>query len=261
MRRVGSKQTTGPIGIDVGSRCIKIVQLLHAPDGPAQVIAQIRRVPPHLQNGDPGRWEGLATIVDQMLATGCFEGRHVASCMPNGLLEYRNIRVTPMPPGELASAVHWQFGNHLKLQSDEFKSQFIDAGQVWEGDASRREIVAMAARLDDLNEHLNLLKKCGLTAVAIDAVPGALGRIIPSGDVQQPSRFVLDVGYGSTTLVITHENELRLVRRFDMGIAKIDELAARKLQVNAEEAEQMREGLHGGAASADEGAVWPLGST
>lgn len=245
-----NEKGAGPIGFDLGGRYVKIVQFQQDAGG---VIAQTRPLPRDMSEDWRHNPDGLASLIKQMIESDKFIGRQVVGCIPDGLLEYRNLRLAPMSGQELESAVQAQLDNHLNLPVDKFKTQFLDAGTVWEDEDRRQEIVAMAAPLSVVSDYLALLNQCGLSPVAIDAAPVAAARSVAAATGDDAPYVVLDVGYHWTVLVITRQNQIQFVKRLETGLGVLDQDVAAALRISVDEAETLRQCLDRGDDMSD----WP----
>lgn len=243
------KKNAGPIGIDLGSRTIKMVQLCHEPSG-LEMRARIRPLPAADWRSNSGQ---VASLIQQMLREGDFTGHSVVASLPDDLVEYRNMQLDEAPARQLDDIVHEHMGEHLKLEGDQYNTQYLDAGEVWKDDERRREIIAMAAPVAGIDEFLKLLSRCRLTPLVIEVAPSALIRSLagpskPDGD--RPILFV-DIGYESVMLTISKGGSIRFLRRLGLGLAKFDDVVAGQLHVAREQAEIVRDTLAGDSD-------WPL---
>ena len=250
-------RTTFPIGVDLGSRCIKIVQLRRDPDGTLGLAARIRELPDGLGRRWQSHLDDAVALIRPMLRSGGFTGRRAVASITDDIVQYRNMRLAPMAAEDLKSAVHAKFGDHLGLPDDQYQTQFLDAGEVWDGDEARREIIAMAAPLTGVNALIRLLGRCGLLAMAIDAAPTATARSLAplgAGD-GDGSRLFLDIGYAATLLLIVDRESIRFMRRFEFGVGTLDADLAEKLKVSREQAEAVQRALREGDADAGAGSA------
>jgi Tfp pilus assembly PilM family ATPase len=193
----------------------------------------------------------IGSALKRMLGARRFIGRGVVSCLPDSLLEYRNIRLETTSGLDLSSVVRSRCGAELGLPADRYQIQFFDAGEVWEDDALRREIIVVAAPVNKVHEYLKLLTQCGLVPIALDATPAALARALPAP-------LMIDIGYEWTTVVMTQERRVRFVRRLSFGLRVCDDAASRTLHLPREEVVQMRDFL---AGTAGQEVPWPFSGT
>jgi len=97
-----------PIGLDIGSTALRMLQLRGAGDGLAVAAAGRCELPADLKADSPERPAVLIEAIKQLLASAPFEGRRIVLAFPDVDVQYKNIRMPSMPPNELAQAVRWE---------------------------------------------------------------------------------------------------------------------------------------------------------
>jgi type IV pilus assembly protein PilM len=263
----------GPIGLDLGSQTVRLVQLARRPGSgggaaPYRVVAaRARRWPADLPAQGPERTEAVAAVLREMLETGGFKGRRVVSCLPASAVQYRNLRLPKMPRAEMRTAVEWEATGRMNLaEGGQVSVQYFDAGDVWQGEEARREIILLAAPAGLVDEHLRLLQGCNLSPIAIDAVPGALARAAAwnqaaPGEGAAEARFVLEVGYTSTKALIVRQGEVIFFKLIDIGGQKFDQAVAGRLQIPLGDAAELRQQLRpkAGASTGPESPLFGAG--
>ncbi len=239
----------GPIGLHLGTRAVRLVQLdrmLNKPGQTAQVLAAAGADLPVDLPADPiVRNEVIATIIKPLLDRGGFSGRRVVSCMPSNSVQYKNMRMPQMPMSELRSAVEWEARDRLQLGNVSHDLQFVAAGQVRQGEDIREEIIVLAAPTANIEAHVDLLERCGLEPTAIDAVPTALARcVLDRGDTSASAEtcMVIDMGYAASSVLIVSGGRVTFFRVIDVGGAKLDKAIAKQLGLSQEEAWALRTG-------------------
>jgi type IV pilus assembly protein PilM len=242
----GKKVSACPIGIDLGGRTIRMMQLARDGDKVFAVAAASRLLPFEvLDDRGQAYHAAVSHAVRDMLASGQFQERRAVSCLPASALQYKNIRLPRMPRDELASAVQWEASERLKLSADAMSMQFFDAGEVQQGQDTRQEIILMAAPKRFVEDHAKSLTGCDLELSAIDAVPGALARCIGvpgSGDGQDAKvRVVIDVGYNGTKVLITRGERICFFKLIEIGGRAFDEAVALQLQIPVPAAAETRQ--------------------
>lgn len=202
--------------------------------------------------------QAVSHVVRDMLASGKFQGRHAVSCLPAASLQYKNIRLPKMPHDELASAVKWEASERLKLSGDAMNIQFFDAGEVYQGQEARQEVILMAAPNRFIDDHIHSLSSCDLELSAIDVVPAALARCTASIDLKEADdarvNVVIDVGYSGSKVLITQGQRICFFKLIEIGGRHMDEALASKLDLPMAAAAETRKSWMSGEAGSDTGA-------
>src|SRR5688500_16629366 len=146
-----SRPQAQPIGIDVGSDGVKMLQLQPAADssgGAGGLAAVAARCPlPGPASSRPEvLHQAVAAAVRRGLRQGMFRGGQAVAALPNDIVHVRNLRLQPIPEAELEWAVRAEARDLLPFDPDAASVQFIDAGEVGAGPAGgggggpRREV-------------------------------------------------------------------------------------------------------------------------
>lgn len=253
-------QRRSPIGLDLGTHSVRMIQLERGRDGAAKVAAAAARaLPADLPASGPERVKALAAILREMLAAGGFSGAAVVSCLPASAVQYKNLRMPKMPPDELAGAIQWEAADRLKLNAETAQVQFFDAGEVRQGEEARQEIILLAAQRSVVDQHLEALLQAGLKPLAIDVVPGALARSLggkPGSDLEAKAAVVLDVGYVASKVLICQNGRVVFFKLIEIGGRRFDQAVAEALKLQVAEAAVLRrQACEHDDASADPGAA------
>lgn len=247
-----------PIGVDVGARCVRLMQLERRGEGYAALAVGERLLPAGLKPGDEYH-RAVSDAIAGLLSNGSFQGRRCVSCLPASEVQYKNLRLPRMPDEELLQAVQWEANDRLRLSGEPLSIQFYDAGEVRQGDEARREVILLAAPVGFVERHTRSLVDAGLEPVAVDAVPSALRRcvgLLPSGpgsaaggdddDDNAAVRVVIDAGYAGSKVLITRGSRIVFFKLVPVGGKRFDEAASDSLQVPLDEAVALRRQLIAG---------------
>jgi len=126
---------------------------------------------------------------------------------------------------------------------DSVQLQYLDAGEVRQGEEMRHEIILMAAESRDIQEHLDLLAACELTPAAIDATPAALARCAAGRSelpVDAPAQVILDIGQSHSKITITRQGRIVFFKIIEIGGKTFDLAVAEQLNLPMDEAGEVR---------------------
>lgn len=231
-----------PIGLDMGTRVIRLLQFERRGEGLAVVDAAEQSLPTGLSTDSPERDAACVDAIRAMLDAGSFAGRQVVSALPAGAIQYKNLRLPRMPADELRAAVEWEASDRLRFTPDAMRIEFLDAGEVRQGDEVREEIILLAVPHAAVERHLDILLNSGLTPVAIDATPASLARSLRGcgSDLESPAQVVVDLGHTRTKVLIARNGRVLFFKPIEIGGAKLDQAVAQKLNLEPHDAADLR---------------------
>jgi type IV pilus assembly protein PilM len=247
------KNRYSPIGVDIGSHTVKLLQL----NGDRTGVLQAARwdlVDPAGKPRDPDHPDDLAEALRKALDSRRFHGRDAVVCLGSRQLFVQNLRVPKSPDGNLHVAVRQEAEGKLPFPLDEADLRYLEAGDVRQGDTTRREVILMACHRKRLEEYLKPVIAAGLRPVAVDAEPTALLRCYSHQfrrvEDQDQSMMHVHIGASKTAVVIAHESSPLFVKYLDLGGSHMDEAVAFGLDMERPAAAMLR--LHNGDRRRDQ---------
>jgi type IV pilus assembly protein PilM len=237
------RRSADPIGLDFGSRVIRMVQLLQERAHIAIQASAARVLPPGPYTS--GEYEDLrARAVNEMLAEGQFIGRDVVTALNWNDLQVRNLRIPQMPQNEIQSVIQFEAAERFGLDPSKAEVRYVLAGDVRQGTEVKQEVIAFGADRSAIDSHLTMLAKLGLNPVALDAGPCAIFRSFErflrrDEDANEVNVF-LDIGYTASRVVVSRGSNLIFFKSIPVGGICFDELVAEQLDLNPSDATQLR---------------------
>lgn len=246
-------RNTPPIGVDVGRHGVKLAQYdrVGGPDaGRANVIATSRQpLPAGLSSKDEGYHQWVASAMKSALTQGPFIGRRCVSSLPASRVVVKNLRLPTMPADELREAVNWEMRD--RVASDAAMTvQFIQAGEVRQGEDTREEIIAMAAETPFVEGHVEALCEAGLAPLAVEVSVSALARAF-RGACETGVHLLADVGYESTKLLILRDGRVVFYKRIEVGGQHFSQSVANHLAMPLQDAHELRRSFEIGPEGVD----------
>lgn len=226
-----------PIGLDLGHRSLKLVQLaLH--DNRLKVLA-VRRAAV-----DTTRDEALVAALRGLLADGMFRGRQVISALPVDKVRITSLRLPEEEAPQAEELLRREAAERFGLDPARDAIHYLPAGSVRQGDEAKNEYILFAADHAAVEEHIRLLELAGLTPAAIDAAPCALFRAFERTLRRQEDRertfIFIDIGHCYTSVVFGRGGEICFVKQIPLGMGQFNEEVAAALGIAAPEAESFR---------------------
>jgi type IV pilus assembly protein PilM len=246
------KPRCSPIGVDLGSRSVKLLQL--SADRSAVSEAARWDLPAETPEEPEQRAARVAEAIRRAMDGRGFRGREAVFCLGAEGLFVQNIRVAQAQGENLERIVLSEAAGRLPFRCEEAEVRFVEAADVRQGDAVRREVILMACHRPVVQRILELAERTRLKPVAIDAEPTALLRCYAKqfrrDDDQQRRLMFVSIGASTTKVVIARGADAIFVKYVDTGGRHLDEAVARHLNMPAAEAAALRR--HNGDRRADQ---------
>lgn len=203
------------VGIDVGSRAVKAVQLERptGPDGRPRVVAATVR--PRVGDG-PLRADEAAAVAEGLVASG-FLGDRVVLAAPGDALMVGPLELPPRgTQAPLDQLARMEVARNFRCPPESFELAW------WEVPAGGRggrgtQALAVAMPHAGADALLDAVERPGLTVAALDAGPVALVRACRPALAGKGITAVLDLGWGPATLSLVYQGVLTFGRRIPEG--------------------------------------------
>ncbi len=237
------KPKYGPIGLDVGTSSLKMIQLQDDGDRPS-VLAAVSAEIPYATDDPDARREAILQKVGEALRQQPFQGRQVVSALSTADFQMKNLRLPKMPPDDLHSAIEFEAQDRFGLEPDSAQFRWITAGEVRHGNELKEEIMVFAAPNDRVRSRLELLEACRLEPVALDITPCAVARsfirFLRRAEDAESVNVFMDVGWTGTCIVITRGTHMMFLKMIDVGGRHLNSAVAKALDISPEEAADLR---------------------
>lgn len=235
-----------PIGIDVGSRSVKLVQF--TADFTRLVdFSRVEFSATEAKSDEAPPANHAARVVEALHKARDgrgFKGRDVIIGLGEKQLFLQNIRVPRAAGAEMDRLVQQEVAGKVPFPVAEAEVRYVEAADVRQGEQVLREVVAFACHQPTLNGALELCDAARLTPLAIDVEPAALARTYAAQyrrEADQIQRAVIvHFGYTRSAVVIAQGDDILFVKYVDIGGAQLDAAVARHLKMTLAEATSLR---------------------
>lgn len=247
-----AKRRYGPIGVDVGSQSVKLLQF----DAERlRVLESARWDLAAPKTADPAdRDAQVVKAIRQARERRNFRGREAVFSIPAADLFVQNIRVPKATGEELSRTICAEAAGRVPFAGDEAEVRYIEADNVRQGDAVRREVILLACHRPLLERTLAVADGAGLRPMAVDVEPSALVRCYSKQfrrDQDQEARMMyVNVGASTTAVVIARGSSAMFMKYLDVGGRHFDDAVARRLDMSLSDAAALRR--HNGDRRADQ---------
>src|SRR5262245_53532895 len=214
------------VGLDIGTRTIKVVELSGSPKAFRIQRLAIRDVPrapdaPPAEGAEPfDPVAATAAVVRDVFETLKLPKEDVCASFDSGKTMSREIVVPFLEPEKIRKVVKFEAEHHLHSQSvDEVVVNWIKTGETKEGS----RLTIFASSKEELVERLGVLRLAGIEPASIDldctatyTCADALGLF-----AAHPNAILLTVGAHVTSLMLVVEGKPRMVRSFLLGVGSL----------------------------------------
>ena len=241
-----------PIGIDLGARTIKLVQMT----GDRSRLVEAARVELPPLGDKPTAEQQAARLADGLkkgLEGRAFKGRDAVVCLNDRQMFLQSVRVPKQTGAELDRAVSQEAAGRVPFGVEDAEIRYLESADVRQGDSVLREVVVFACQRTVLRQVLDVVETARLSPVGVDVEPAALVRSYAAqfrrDDDRKSRALLVHVGYTRSAAVIAQSDELLFVKYIDIGGLHFDQSVARHLRMELPEAASLRK--HNGDRRAD----------
>ena len=232
----------GPIGVDIGSSAVKLLQL--SADR-RQVVESLCWELPCGEDGLPVQTEeAIFQTLRRAREARNFRGREAVFAMGAEELFVQNLRLPQTGGNSLEKLVCTEAASRLPFDASEAEIRFVQTEPVRQGDTVRLEVIVLACRRAVIEQKLALVEKAGFIPVALEPQPLALLRCYSKqyrreSDQQRRTMYV-NVGAGCSMVVIARGNDLMFMKPIAVGGRCLDAAVAQHLEMPPAEASALR---------------------
>ena len=156
------------IGLDIGTRCVKAIQLTGSEDRFKITEFGIRQVTPDVTP---------EAAVDDLLHSRKFKTKRAVSAVSGRHVFVRYITMPVMSDAELVNAAKYELGKYIPVEVDEVlhDSQKLEDLPPQEGAEPEMRVLLVAAKRSHIDDHIGMVEGSGLQPAVIDVDSFALG--------------------------------------------------------------------------------------
>src|SRR5438552_1534588 len=168
-------QKCNPIGVDFGSDCLRLLQVQRGEGNEFKLIAAASAdVPAHVRHDPGARLNFFIDTVKDLLAQGKFRGREVMLGLPAASMFIQHLRMPKMDADAMKKALPWELRGKLPIDPNHAQLRHIVAGDVFEGQEAKSEVIVMAASKEMVNQFLGAAAKAKLDVIGMNGESKAL---------------------------------------------------------------------------------------
>lgn len=225
------------LGLDVGSRYLKVVQMSHARQAPEVSRIAMRA----LTKGGDDVHAGTSVVeaVVQLFRDSGLKQRGVVTGVAGHGVIAKRIELERMKPSELREVIRWEAEQHLPFDT---ASVELDFQILTPGDPM--DVLLVAAKRDLVHEATEVVRTAGLAVEVLDVDGFALRNALIHNHPEAAEGVVMaaDIGWETTTMVVVEEGIPAVTRDFHFGVRSLCKAAQRETGLGARSTEAMIRG-------------------
>ncbi|MGC9455166.1 MAG: pilus assembly protein PilM [Phycisphaerae bacterium] len=233
-----------PVGIDLGSDSVKLMQLRKSGGVLSVVDCARARLPRGIADDSDELHDHRVRVLRELLHKGNFRGRRAVMALSCEDLRIKLLRLPQMPEAELAQAVQWEASEQFDFEPRNDQLSFVNAGQVRVGEELRNEIIMMAAPANAVEARVRIADELGLRLENIDAEPLALfrsfERLLKRREDAQAVTVLVDLGRRATRVVVARGRQVVFIKNISIGGRDMVKAVAEQLNLSEAEADELR---------------------
>ncbi len=258
------------IGLDIGARFIKVVEIVGGPRSFKVQRVAVREIPGSGPKADtselapaeaaaltddivieedesglttgeqepavhePSREEHISEVIAEVFQTLSLPREDVCASFESDATVFREIMVPFFEEDQIRKVVRFEAENHLHSYAiDDVIVNWIKTGETKDGS----RLTIFASPKDQLAQHIAMTRRARVDPASVDLDATALYTALEASGVFEanPDCIVIEVGAHSTTLMLLVDGRPRVVRAFRLGVGSLEKEVGDALGVSADE--------------------------
>ena len=233
------KQRKSIVGLDIGSSCIKAVELTR--DKYDHVITGYAQIDVH---SEAARQDAIA----ELMQAAKFRTKRIATAVSGKNVVFRYITMPEMSEDKLLQAIRFEADKYIPFDVEDVELGAQKLDSIPDGGSKpEMKVLLVAAKKTVVSDHSRMLTELGLQPVSVGVDGFALGNAWELGDlvnpgIQEPGRTValVDVGATKASINILRDNLSCFAREVPIGGQDLTNAVARRLGIEPGQAEDLK---------------------
>ena len=245
-----------PIGVDFGSDCLRLAQVQFGGTEYRLVAAASADVPSHIRHNPSARLAFFVETTRDLLAKGNFHTRQAVLALPAASMHIQHLRMAKMDEAETKKVLPLEARGKLPIDPSQALLRHLVAGEVYQDQEPKNEIIVMAAAREFVNQLLAAAAKARLDVIGMNVEPKAIidcfSHVYRRKADADTTNCFLDIGSSASRAIISRGPHIFFTRSIPIGGEHFNKAAAEKLGIGFEEAKLLRIKLCHAQAQKDE---------
>jgi len=241
------------VGLDIGSKTIKIVELKKEGNSfklSGSGIIGFKGIPPDRFKEEKELGD-LALVIKKLHKEARISSKNVTIALPEEKVFTRIIKFPLLTDQEIASAIKWEAEQYIPIPISEaiIQHQIISRNEKGVGSGVKVLLVAVSRNLVEI--YVKLLQSAGLNTIKAETELLALSRVLAPKDRVS---LIIDFGASSTDIAICNKGILSFSRSIPTAGNAFTRAVAQNLNITSQQAEEYKK-AYGLSSSQLEGKI------
>lgn len=225
---------TGPIVADFGSSSVKLLQLSGG-EKPTVIAAAELVIPDDLRSGSiDRRFEYFASELPKLLDSAGFKGKRIVCCPASAQMLVQHMQVNGVDPYAVKEQINTNLEQQLGVPMRGLIVRSIPVGDASREGQGKSEHIVFATARDDVMRYVELFKRMKRQLVGVhnevQSLIYAFEHINRRTEDADVATLYVDIGWGSTKVVIGHGTSIVFAKCIALGGKHFDNLVAQCLR-------------------------------
>ncbi|MDZ4829743.1 MAG: pilus assembly protein PilM [Phycisphaerae bacterium] len=226
-----------PIVADFGSSSVKLLQLSSG-EKPVAVAAAELGLPDAIRSATIERkFEFYAAEIPKLLREHGFKGKRVVCCPPSGQMLVQHMQVAGNDPYAATVHIREQLQGQLGIPMHNIVVRSVVVGETQREGQTKAEHIVFAIARDDVMRYVDFFRKMKMQIVGVhnelQSLIYAFDHINQRAADAEVATLYVDLGWGSTKVVIGHGKEIVFAKSIALGGRHFDNLVAQAFKCDA----------------------------
>jgi type IV pilus assembly protein PilM len=239
----GDKMAKVIVGLEVGRGAVKAVELIHRKNG-YQLKKLAKLQIPFEDSDHTKREEIIVKLIKDLVSKYRINTGRVVSGVGGESVIVRRITLPPMTEKEITQAVRWQAEDYIPYSMDQVCLGFHVLDRGFSGEKEEEiSVILVGVKRETIERHLRLLRQARIFPRAIDVNTLALFNVFQLSNPDETDGIaLLEVGHGTTSIVLLDKGSPFLIRDVNMAGFHITQTMAEEMDTSFTRAEEIKQG-------------------
>ena len=235
------KQAASTFGLDIGSSCVKVVQLKESGDARALTGFGIVPLPNEtIADGSIRDPETVAAAIKEAVAKAGVKGEEAVISICGRELIIKKIQIPDVPEAEVADVVKLEAEHHIPFSIEEV---FLDHHTIGVANG-QRDLILVAVKKQKVSEYMSVVEQAGFAPLIVDVDGFALGNQFELNNPDEGGEAValVDIGASVMKTNVVRSGTTIFARDIPFGGSNYTQAIAQRLNISFEQAEAAKLG-------------------